>query len=60
VKSSTVRHGFDPFEIGRDSISPVSPDYKSPNAFTGKIEKVTFEVTEKQCARRGPGMIPAH
>jgi len=47
VKRSTVRHGFDPFEIGRDSISPVSPDNKFPNAFTGKIEKVTFEVTKK-------------
>ncbi len=47
LKSSTVRHGYDPFEIGRDSISPVSPDYKSPNAFTGTIEKVTFEVTKK-------------
>jgi arylsulfatase len=39
------RHGIEPFEIGRDSISPVSPDYKGKGdfAFTGKIEQITFE-----------------
>jgi len=38
---------IEPFEIGRDSISPVSPDYKSKGEFpfTGTIEKIGFEVT---------------
>jgi arylsulfatase len=42
----TGRHGIEPFEVGRDSISPVSPDYKGKGAFpfNGKIEKLTFEV----------------
>lgn len=46
VKRSNFRHGLEPFEIGRDSITPVSPDYKTPNAFTGTIEKVTFALTK--------------
>jgi arylsulfatase len=47
-------HGIEPFEVGRDSISPVSPDYKGKGdfAFTGKIEKITFE------ANRKPGEAP--
>jgi arylsulfatase len=31
-------------DIGRDLESPVSPEYKSPNRFTGKIDKVTIEI----------------
>lgn len=31
-------------DIGSDLGSPVSPDYKSPNRFTGKIDKVTIEI----------------
>ncbi|MSR57238.1 MAG: arylsulfatase [Planctomycetaceae bacterium] len=46
VKRSIVRHGLEPFEVGRDSITPVSPDYKSPFAFTGTIEKITFALTK--------------
>jgi Sulfatase len=46
VKRSTFRHGLEPFEVGRDSITAISPDYKMPNAFTGTIEKVTFELTK--------------
>lgn len=41
------RHGLEPFEIGRDSITPVSPDYKGKFEFTGTIEKVTFELNRK-------------
>ena len=35
------------FEIGRDSISSVSPDYKSRGSFpfTGTIEKIDFAAT---------------
>jgi arylsulfatase len=43
---SSIRHGLEPFEVGRDSITPVSPDYQTPFAFTGTIEKVTFELTK--------------
>lgn len=41
-----VRHGLEPFEVGRDSITPVDPDYpgKSPFAFTGEIESVDFRL----------------
>jgi hypothetical protein len=45
LKRSAFRHGLEPFEVGRDSITPVSPDYKTPFGFTGTIEKVTFELT---------------
>jgi arylsulfatase A-like enzyme len=47
VGSAMVRQGIEPFEIGRDSISPVSPDYKSKGSFpfTGTIEKIQFDVT---------------
>jgi arylsulfatase A-like enzyme len=32
------------FDIGMDTGSPVSTAYKSPNVFTGTINKVTFEL----------------
>ena len=35
------RRGFD---VGADNISAVSPDSKSPFKFTGKIDKVTFDL----------------
>ncbi|HEY2783881.1 MAG TPA: arylsulfatase [Fimbriiglobus sp.] len=43
------RHGLEPFEVGRDSITPVDPAYKDRGVFlfTGKIEKVAFELTRK-------------
>jgi arylsulfatase A-like enzyme len=43
------RHGVEPFEVGRDSISPVNANYKSkmPFEFTGRIEKITFESARK-------------
>ena len=47
LKRSSFRHGLEPFEIGRDSITPVSPDYVTPFAFTGTIEQVTFELLKK-------------
>ena len=50
VGSAMVRQGIEPFEIGRDSISPVSPDYKSKGAFpfTGTIEKIQFDATPQR------------
>jgi arylsulfatase A-like enzyme len=32
------------FDIGEDTGSPVSADYASPNAFTGKLKKVEIDV----------------
>ena len=45
---AAVRFAPEPFEVGRDSISPVSPDYKAKGSFpfTGKIEKITFDVVK--------------
>ncbi len=50
TKKAMFRHGVEPFEVGRDSISPVDADYmsKMPFAFTGSIEKITFDVTPKK------------
>lgn len=46
---SLPRHGLEPFEVGRDSITPIDPAYKDRGTFefTGKIEKVAFELTKK-------------
>jgi len=32
------------FDVGRDSITPVSDDYQSPSAFDGSINRVTFNL----------------
>jgi arylsulfatase len=44
LKRTSIRHSLEPFEVGRDSITPVSPDYKSPFEFTGTIEKLLYEL----------------
>jgi arylsulfatase A-like enzyme len=41
---TAFRHGLEPFEVGRDSITPVAPDYQTPFAFTGTIDKVEFSL----------------
>ncbi len=46
LKRSAFRHGLEPFEVGRDSITAVSPDYRTPSSFTGTIERITFELTK--------------
>lgn len=45
---SAFRHGLEPFEIGRDSITSIDPAYRSHGtyAFTGTIEKVRFELAK--------------
>lgn len=48
LERSAFRHGLEPFEIGRDSITPVSPDYRSDYPFTGRIEKVRFSLVRPQ------------
>jgi arylsulfatase len=44
LKRSAFRHGLEPFEVGRDSITPIDLAYKSKGEFpfTGSIERVTF------------------
>jgi len=41
------------FDIGMDTGSPVGKDYKSPNAFTGRIERVTFDLGPIDPGTRG-------
>ncbi len=43
---SLFRHGLEPFEVGRDSITPVDPVYKDSGdfAFTGTIENIQFQL----------------
>ena len=46
VERSAFRHGLEPFEVGRDSITPIDPAYKGKGSFpfTGNIEKVVFQI----------------
>ena len=46
VKRSNFRHGLEPFEVGRDSITPIDPAYQDQGKFefTGTIESITFDV----------------
>ena len=43
-KTVPFRYSAEPFDIGRDTVSPVSKDYKVPYVFQGRIEQVTIEV----------------
>ncbi|MBX7166331.1 MAG: arylsulfatase [Pirellulales bacterium] len=49
LERSAFRHGLEPFEIGRDSITPVDPAYKDRGVFefSGTIEKVAFAVSNQ-------------
>jgi arylsulfatase len=40
----TVQEGFD---IGCDTVTPVSTEYESPFPFTGKIKRVIVDISEK-------------
>jgi hypothetical protein len=44
VGMAMLRHEIEPFEIGRDSISLVSPDYKSKGSFpfTGRLTRASI------------------
>jgi arylsulfatase len=46
LKRTAFRHGLEPFEVGRDSVTPIAPEYRGKGAFpfSGTIEKVTFEL----------------
>jgi arylsulfatase len=39
-----VGYGAEGFDVGKDNISAVSPDYKAPFAFSGKIRGVTIAI----------------
>ena len=41
---SAFRHGLEPFEVGRDSITPIAPSHgdKGLFDFTGNIDEITF------------------
>jgi len=46
LKRSAFRHGLEPFEVGRDSITPVDPAYRDKGQFefTGTIDKIGFRL----------------
>jgi hypothetical protein len=41
------RHGLEPFEVGRDSITPVDPAYGTDGdfAYGGTIKRIDFAIT---------------
>jgi arylsulfatase A-like enzyme len=45
---TSFRHGLEPFEVGRDSITAIDPAYKDKGQFpfTGTIETVSFSISE--------------
>lgn len=44
---TVFRHGLEPFEVGRDSITAIDPAYEDEGQFpfSGQIEKVSFDLT---------------
>ena len=44
---TAFRHGLEPFEVGRDSITQIDPAYRDKGQFpfTGGIEEVTFSLS---------------
>jgi arylsulfatase A-like enzyme len=44
AKTVPFRYGVEPFDIGMDTVSAVSDDYKTPFPFQGRINQVTIEV----------------
>jgi arylsulfatase A-like enzyme len=43
-KTVPLGYGAEGFDVGMDNISAVSPDYKAPFAFSGKISGVTLAI----------------
>ncbi len=48
LERTLFRHGLEPFEVGRDSITPVDPAYaeKEGFEFSGAIQKVEFDLNQ--------------
>jgi len=45
---TAFRHGLEPFEVGRDSITAIDPAYRDKGLFpfTGGIEQVSFRLSD--------------
>ena len=41
------RFGVDAFDIGCDTVTPVSDQYESSFQFTGKIKRVMVDISDK-------------
>ena len=48
LERTLFRHGLEPFEVGRDSITPVDPAYAEKDGFefSGAIHKVEFDLDQ--------------
>ena len=44
ARTVPFRYGVEPFDVGMDTVSAVSEDYKSPFPFQGRINDVTIEL----------------
>jgi hypothetical protein len=45
-KQIPYRYGLETFDVGFDSVTPVSDDYESPFPFTGKTTRVVLDVSD--------------
>ena len=45
-KQIPYRYGLETFDVGFDSVTPVSDDYESPFPYTGKITRVVLDVSD--------------
>jgi arylsulfatase len=45
-KQIPYRYSLETFDVGLDSVTPVSDDYESPFPFTGKIARVVLDVSD--------------
>ncbi|MCU0790109.1 MAG: sulfatase-like hydrolase/transferase, partial [Nitratireductor sp.] len=43
-RTVAFRYGVEPFDVGMDTVSPVSSEYKSPFPFQGRVEAVTIKL----------------
>ena len=41
-------HGWHGLDVGRDALSPVSPDYKGDFPFSGKIARIVYDLAESE------------
>ena len=45
-KQIPYRYSLETFDVGLDSVTPVSDDYESPFPFTGKITRAVLDVSD--------------
>jgi len=45
-KQIPYRYSLETFDVGLDSVTPVSDDYESPFPYTGKITRVVLDVSD--------------